>query len=224
MASKTAHLALLLSLLALPQALLLLLALCLALAYRYIKTSPPAYQASLIKFHALATESIQLTLALVGWANFLTVAVLLLSSTHDHHDNHRSMGVLYLIGGSLILFIAGVSAVLGVYAVDLIEARVVLGVWRHPYAWRCFALTRVLLRAVWRGRRGQHATAGFKVKADPVEGRDWEDTLRSLEYLDLALGREERERGRERSRSLEYLDLDHERKEREMGARARMSR
>lgn len=116
------------------------------------------------------------------------------------------------------------SAVLGVYAVDLIEARVVLGVWRHPYAWRCFALTRVLLRAVWRGRRGQHATAGFKVKADPVEGRDWEDTLRSLEYLDLALGREERERGRERSRSLEYLDLDHERKEREMGARARMSR
>ncbi|KAK3686942.1 hypothetical protein LTR37_019296 [Vermiconidia calcicola] len=127
---------------ALPFALLALVVL-LSFSYRHVKRLKlaPSRRNQLNVFHAFATEGVQFGLALLCVANTgLAFSLLQGWGTACELSGFKSSVVLG-VG------VTGVIALhaLAIYAVDILEARILLGQWTHPYGWCCFVITRTKL-------------------------------------------------------------------------------
>lgn len=163
--------------------ILTILVIPLSLAYRY-SVSKGSHR-RLTKFYAFVTETIQLLLAGIGLTN--TIAIIHALWTDCQQPSELSNILLAVM--MLLIVLAG--TVFSIYAVDLIEARIQLGIWGHPYKWQCFVLTRSLLMALrytGKPRNRQQAVKArphFDAMFKSMVSSDFLN-LESLDYLDLA--------------------------------------
>lgn len=171
---------------------LLALAVLLSISFRLLINVhlTPRQGQLLTTIHAFATEGVQLLLAILCFFN----SALYVYATLDFNENGevsitRSQDIVLVAlaaVGSIALHI------IAIYAVDVIEGRILLGRWIHPYERQPFILTIVWLfpemrpatqRHVLRRERQEHATrADFEPYDDETV-----TAMERLQYLDLAL-------------------------------------
>ena len=172
-----------------PVTLALFLVALLSFSYRFLKTldhTSARPRRRLTAFHALATESLQGVILVLGVSSTVGIYMTVFSSEDALHT-WRLSGVGFRTGVSeagLMVIAANLALHLAAfYAVDLIEARILLGRWRHPYRGWGLVVTRswfMLWRKNGRVRGAAEASGGEKGCWVCRE-------LGGLEWLDLAV-------------------------------------
>lgn len=148
----------------------------------------PAKKQQLINTHALATEFCQL---------FLVVSLFIdTTSIIEKFVQFSLSGVISTTKAALLIEAAVVAKFaiqgLAVLAVDLIEGRILLETWRHPYQWQPFVLTRRWLsgggKTRLQQRRGIKKNVDKRAPEQPFSNLKMDMDYRrvKLNYLDLA--------------------------------------
>ena len=163
---------------------------------KHIKLFTGARQ-RIINFHALATEACQLLLLVFAFTN--TAAVI--DATLEVALVHRLSGKeeAYLVEATVLLSLALHAA--AVYAVDVVEARILLEEWRHPYNWRPFVITLSWLQSRRSRQRPARQAMVRKKYVDAAVQTDMDarERLAEVQYLDLAIARSPRRTPRKRT-------------------------
>ncbi|KAK3054661.1 hypothetical protein LTR09_004390 [Extremus antarcticus] len=142
--------------------ILLLLVLALSFSYRTLSRLPffPRYVQPITIFHALATEAVQLLLALTA---IVAVTSILNSGIPSLRSPERKIREAWALEAAACLCVVVFWCAV-VDAVDWIEGRVLLGRWGRPYDGHCLVVTQCThfgLEQGWRGRqqvRGRGST------------------------------------------------------------------
>ena len=194
---------------------LALLALVIGLSYSYrivkqLNLSNERFRL-LTTIHAFATEAVQHSLAILC---VLSTAVFVKTIVDTHTacripgaKNNTAVFVdtpltryttctisgtmsMLLIGSAIMLIV--VLHVGAIYSVDIIEGRVLLGTWTHPYGAQCFVITKTLLFGRRTSTKLQRRQPG-RTLSEPTTQTDFgevevrlQERIRRLDYLDLA--------------------------------------
>ena len=168
---------------------LLAFVMLLSTSYSFVKQTKPSRRRQILtNINAFATEAIQLLLAVLCVTNIVILANfnLELSGTHKTASNVFVLLAPVTITGILALHIVAI------YAVDLIEGRILLGKWTHPYDWRCLIITRSIFFGEGRPKKSLPCRRR-RALSEPWIVEDFrrceerlKADLRKLAYLDLA--------------------------------------
>jgi hypothetical protein len=177
----------------------------LSFSYRFAKSTGPS--ASLVTsstasryrrlttLHALATEATQILIAALAIFN----TICLLAETGQSFEwsllDKNTLWTSHILG---CLAIATLH-IIAIYAVDILEGRILLGRWTHPYGWRCFVVTRCRMMRV--KRMWKKPLSSKRVKHLPLDSRGTITTRRRCKGFDCIRVPEKRRA------SVDYLDL-----------------
>jgi hypothetical protein len=157
----------------------------LSFSYRLLKANSAIFSAStvhlLTTIHAFATEGLQIIILCMCLRSLR-----LFLNTVQYSIGTGSACILRILGCIITIAIHG----LAIYAVDIIESRILLGSWKHPYNGACLVLTRCQLLSLQQTWRKSNTTQTKRQRTK----RRW--STGSYESLGKARGQ------------LDYLDLD----------------
>ena len=142
----------------------------------------PAKKQRLIDIHALATESCQLLLVLLTVTDTACVvgSIVKLSLKGDISTTNAAFLIEAAVVGSFAIH------AVAIFAVDLIEGRILLGTWTHSYKWQPFVLTRRCISVGGEDERMQQPGRGMECVEESHSREDMNYRMAKLNYLDLA--------------------------------------
>lgn len=158
----------------------------------------PAKKQHLIDIHALATECCQLSLVvlLISDTVFIVERIIQLTLSGDISTTNAALLIEAAVVGSFVIH------VIAIFAVDLIEGRILLETWTHPYKWQPFVLTRRWIFGYVENKRLQQRGRDKQGVNDQMLEQDVSDSkleaeyrIANLKYLDLA-GLDQRQQSR----------------------------
>ena len=136
----------------------LALVVLISLGYKKVKQLrlSPAKNQHLIDIHAVATECCQLSLIvlLITDTALIVERIIQLTLSGDISTTTAALLIEAAVAGSFA------AHVVAIFAVDLIEGRVLLATWTHPYKWQPFVLTRRWLFGYGENKRLQQRGGG----------------------------------------------------------------